>query len=267
MQQLPDNNRRFRRQNFRRSRGERDGVITGLFLVLIGSAFLFNKMYPELPNWLFSWKTLLITIGLYVGVKHNFRGGGWAIPIIIGSVFLFSDNFPELSIKRYVWPIAIIAVGIFIILKPKFSRSHNWSGNDDPNKDPLGNNNYNKAIDEKGASWSHEDVIDTTNIFSGSKKINLSKNFKGGEVTNIFGGSEINLTKADLQGTAILEVTCIFGGTKLIVPPDWNIQQEAVAIFGGVDDKRPVTGLQENPSKTLIIKGTVLMGGIDIRSY
>ncbi|RYD76730.1 MAG: hypothetical protein EOP53_14180 [Sphingobacteriales bacterium] len=264
MQQLPDNNRRFTRENFRKSRGEKDGTITGIFLVIIGAAFLLNRAYPELPNWLFSWKTLLITVGLYVGVKHNFRGGGWAIPIIIGGIFLFMENFPDLAIKRYIWPIAIIVVGLIIILKPRFGKS-TWTGDDDYSKDPLGNNK--NSIEEKSANWSQEDIIDTTNIFSGSKKINLSKNFRGGEVTNIFGGSEINLTKADLQGTAVLEVTCIFGGTKLIVPPDWNIQQEAVAIFGGVDDKRPVTGLPENPSKTLIIKGTVLMGGIDIRSY
>lgn len=264
MQDLQNNERRFTRERWKRSRGERDGVVTGVFMVIIGGAILLNKLYPELPNWLFSWKTFLIVIGLYVGVKHKFRGGGWAIPIIIGSIFLFIDNFPELSIKRYIWPIAIIVVGLFIILKPRFGKS-TWTDDkkDDSNKFGVDV----EAGNEKGSSWSHEDVIDTTNIFSGSKKINLSKNFRGGEVTNIFGGSEINLTKADIQGRAELEVTCIFGGTKLIVPPDWNIQQEAVAIFGGVDDKRPVTGLQENPSKTLVIKGTVLMGGIDIRSY
>jgi hypothetical protein len=42
-----------------------------------------------------------------------------------------------------------------------------------------------------------------------------------------------------------------------------------VAIFGGVDDKRPMlanpTG--EETNKILILKGTCLLGGIDIRSY
>ena len=263
MQQLPENNRRFTRERFRKTRGERDGVVTGLFLVLIGAAFLVNRMYPELPNWLFSWKTLLITIGIYVGVKHNFRGGGWAVPIIIGAVFLFIDNFPDLAIKQYIWPIAIIAVGLFIILKPKMCKSK-WQQN---NTDPANPVSYDQPFDERGASFTNEDVIESTNIFSGSKKINLSKNFRGGELTNIFGGSELNLSKADIQGRVVLEVTCIFGGTKLIIPADWNIQQEAVAIFGGIDDKRVITGLQENPEKILVIKGTVLMGGIDIRSY
>ena len=263
MQQLPDTNSRFTRENFKRSRGEKDGAITGVFLVIIGAAFLLNRMYPELPNWLFSWKTLLITIGLYVGVKHNFRGGGWAVPIIIGSVFLFMENFPDLAIKRYIWPIVIIAVGLFIIIKPKICKPKWKKDPDDPGQGQSSLAPY----DESGASFSNEDVIESTNIFSGSKKINLSKNFRGGELTNIFGGSELNLSKADIQGRVVLEVTCIFGGTKLIVPPDWNIQQEAVAIFGGIDDKRPVTGLQEHPEKILVIKGTVLMGGIDIRSY
>lgn len=257
---------KWTRENFRRSRHRNGGgAITGIFLVLIGAGLLIDKMNPELPNWIFSWKTFLIVLGLYIGAKHNFRAGGWFVPIIIGSVFLVIENFPDLAIRPYIWPIAIIAVGLIIILKPKMFRARssvNPGGNDDNDK---GYKSY--SWDDDNASFTSEDVIESTNIFSGSKKINLSKNFKGGEITNVFGGSELNLTKADIKGRVVLEVTCIFGGTKLIVPPDWNIQQEAVAIFGGIDDKRPITGMQESPDKILVIKGTVLMGGIDIRSY
>jgi predicted membrane protein len=257
--------KRWTRENFRRSRHRHGGAITGVFLVLIGAGLLINKMNPELPNWIFSWKTLLIVIGLYIGAKHNFRSGGWFVPIIVGTVFLVIENFPDLAIRPYIWPIAIITVGLIIILKPKMFRarsSMNQDGYDDDNKGYKGH-----SWNDDDASFTSEDVIESTNIFSGSKKINLSKNFRGGEITNVFGGSELNLTKADIKGRVVLEVTCIFGGTKLIVPPDWNIQQEAVAIFGGIDDKRPITGMQDSPDKILVIKGTVLMGGIDIRSY
>jgi hypothetical protein len=241
-------------------------VITGVFLVLIGGGILLNKMYPGFPDWIISWKTLLIIIGLYVGFKHNFRGGGWAIPIIIGSVFLVMENFPEIPLKRYIWPIVIMVVGLCIILKPRFCRTK-WGGdNSDPGNTGRVDADNNTSFD-KSASFSNEDIIESTNIFSGSKKINLSKNFRGGEITNVFGGSELNLSQADIKGRVELEVTCIFGGTKLIVPADWNIQQEAVAIFGGIDDKRPFNNIQQSPDKILVIKGTVLMGGIDIRSF
>jgi hypothetical protein len=107
-------------------------------------------------------------------------------------------------------------------------------------------------------------------VFGGVKKNIISKNFRGGETVTIFGGTEINLTQADVNGGVVLDLTQIFGGTKLIVPPHWRIQsKDMVAIFGGVDDKRPLlsNASTEETNKVLILKGTCIFGGIDIRSY
>jgi hypothetical protein len=63
-----------------------------------------------------------------------------------------------------------------------------------------------------------------------------------------------------------LEVTQVFGGTKIVIPANWTVHSEMVAIFGGIEDKR----LQSNeptPDKVLIIEGTSVFGGIDIRSF
>jgi hypothetical protein len=69
----------------------------------------------------------------------------------------------------------------------------------------------------------------------------------------------------------VLDLTQIFGGTKLIVPHHWKVQsKDLVAVFGGVEDKRPMLGstspTDEN-SKVLVLKGTCIFGGIDIKSY
>ena len=95
----------------------------------------------------------------------------------------------------------------------------------------------------------------------------LSKNFKGGDIVNIFGGSEIDLTQADMTTPAILEVTAIFGGATLIVPSNWAIKSEAVTIFGGIGDKRKIVPTTESPTKTLVLKGTMIFGGMEIKSY
>ena len=84
---------------------------------------------------------------------------------------------------------------------------------------------------------------------------------------NVFGGTELNLTQADIQGSAVLELTTIFGGTKLIVPSNWSVKSEAVTIFGGIEDKRQIAQVIEHPEKKLILKGTVIFGGIDIKSF
>jgi hypothetical protein len=49
------------------------------------------------------------------------------------------------------------------------------------------------------------------------KKKHLTKNFKGGQVFNVFGGVEIDLTQSDIDGIVLLDITQVFGGTKLII--------------------------------------------------
>ena len=40
------------------------------------------------------------------------------------------------------------------------------------------------------------------------------------------GGAEINLMKADMQKPINLEVNNVFGGTKLIVPSNWDVKMK-----------------------------------------
>src|SRR6478672_10344078 len=89
------------RPSFKRMRKDKDGIFFGLLLVVVGSGLLLNRMYPEFPNWLISWKTFLIVLGVFLGAKQNFKPGGWVAPIIIGTVFLLTENFPDLSIRPY----------------------------------------------------------------------------------------------------------------------------------------------------------------------
>jgi predicted membrane protein len=99
----------------------------------------------------------------------------------------------------------------------------------------------------------------------GSKKIIVSKNFQGGEILTFMGGAEINLVQADIQGRAVLEVTQVMGGIKLVVPANWTVISELAVIMGGIDDKRLVQ--TQVPDKLLVIKGTSIMGGLEIKSY
>ena len=118
-------------------------------------------------------------------------------------------------------------------------------------------------------SWSADidrEYLSETAVFGSVKKNVLSKNFGGGETTAVFGGIEINLLHASIQGTAVIECTQIFGGTKLIVPADWLIVSEMSSILGGIEDKRmPQQSYSEG--KKLIIRGTTLFGGLEIISY
>ena len=237
-------------------------VWTGIFLLIIGGLALMRSFGFPMPNWLFTWQMLLIAIGLFIGFRKGFRDGGWFIPIIIGGAFLANDYILNGDLRRHIWPIILIAVGALFIFRPKSKHGACWRQKKISETQGLANPEV--RGDEE---YSEDDFIDSTSIFSGTKKVILSKSFKGGDIVNIFGGSEIDLTQADMTAPAVLEVTAIFGGATLIVPSNWAIKSEAVTIFGGIGDKRKIAPLTESPTKTLVLKGTMIFGGMEIKSY
>lgn len=274
-------------------------VIGGLFLLLIGGVFLmreFDLFY--FPSWLFTWPMILIAVGIFTGIKHEFRGGGWLVMLFVGAIFLIDQMDANIDLHRFLVPGIIIAIGLMLILRPKkrdrdwgewgrwrgkspeswnnwggFSKGPNYT---DPQQNPGGSGPSNpggSGTSTTGTSTftqqdsSREDFIDSTSVFGAVKKIILSKNFKGGDIVCFFGGAELDMTQADINGTVVIDITAILGGAKLIVPAHWEVKSEAHAIFGGIDDKRTVHANLVDPNKVLLIRGTAFMGGIEIRSY
>lgn len=232
-------------------------VWTGVFLLIIGGVALLKASLFPMPPWVFTWQMLLIAMGLFIGVRHKFHGAGWFILMLVGGVFLTNEFFPEIMLRQYLWPGALIVLGLFFILKP---RRRAWKNYVEDKSEP-------KTETTQTESRSSEDYIDSTSIFGGIKKNVISKNFKGGDITNIMGGSEIDLTQADINGTVTIDLTQIFGGTKLIVPSNWQVKTQMAAIFGGVEDKRSLQNVTIDPNKKLVLDGTSIFGGIEIRSY
>ncbi len=241
-------------------------VFAGIIIVIVGAAMLAKEMGVYFPEWLFSWPMLLIVIGLYVGVKHSFRNFSWLVLILIGGAFLLQDYTPYVHIKEYFWPIFIILMGLLMIFKPRRHYNSEYYRNKWERK-------FNRRGDmhfcsSKESTTSSEDMVNMEIVFSGFKKNVISKNFKGGMISCVFGGGDLNLSQADITGRVILEVKQVFGGIKIVVPPNWEVQTDEIqATFGGVDDKRNLQGVMPNHDKVLVLKGSVVFGGIDIRSY
>jgi predicted membrane protein len=238
---------------------KKESVWTGIFIFLVGVAALIKSTVPGIPGWIFSWPSFLICLGIFIGFRHNFRGVAWFILMVVGGIFLFEHMNPDVHMHQYMWPLALIVVGLFFMVRPWRRNMHSPEKKNGVSQgnNPLGPNE----------TWNDEDFVDSTSIFGGAKKNIISKKFRGGDLVNIFAGTDLDLTQADFNGTAIIELTTIFGGTKLIIPSHWSIQSDAVIIFGGIEDKRKMPVTSEHPDKILILKGTVIFGGIEIKSY
>ncbi len=256
------------RYNRARIHNNHDGFWTGLVLLLVGGALLLQKMNLGLPHWLFTWPMILIVVGVVTGIKHSFRNPSWLVLVGIGGFFLFDDIMADVNLKTFFWPIVIIGAGLLFMLRPKRKFEYPKEFNNPDAEFPVAGSLTNPDSGKQSSAYmSGEDVLDSVSIFGGVKKVVTSKNFKGGDIVCFMGGAEINLSQADIQGPVTIELFQAFGGTKLVVPPHWEIRSEAVAIFAGIEDKRPPQPGVFDPNKILIINGTTIFGGIEIKSF
>jgi predicted membrane protein len=259
------------------------------------------------PGWLFGWPMWLIIWGLFIGARHNFRNSSWLIMVIIGSAFLLNDALPDYNVHAVVWPLGIIIFGVWLILRRNHTWENDswgkkwenkwekkWNKYDHRNGNPFepvitpvtpveevpqdpsgtgsgsantGSTNIPPVDNPKGSYYKGDDYLDTVSVFGGVNKIILSKSFKGGEIVNIFGGAELDFTQADIQGRVIIDITQIFGGTKIIVPSNWQVIADMAAVFASVDDKRIRSTASPDNTKILVIKGVSIFAGVDVRSY
>lgn len=225
-------------------------VFAGIILMVVGIVLFAKQFGLDLPYWVFRWEMFLIVLGLFLGAKNSFKRSGWMIPVLIGSFFLLDDLFLDIRLKDFFWPVVLLFAGAAMIVSP-FKRKH-WE----------------KKFNQMNDSELTEDFIDTTSVFGGVKKNVLTKSFKGGQIFNVFGGVELDLTQSDIEGIVVLDITQVFGGTKLILPSHWEVKTEITAIIGGVDDKRKnLSALNIAEGKTLILRGTSVFAGIDIKSF
>lgn len=250
-----------------KQRTTNERITIGFIVIIIGIILVLRNTGFPFPSFLFSWPMILIAIGIFSAIKDKFSNNTWWILMALGTFFLVSREFPDLELGGFFLPAIIIAIGVSILLGKNTwithkSKKTNTAGSTASfqHAAQTGAAETNTSTDKKG-----EDVLDASAIFGVVKKNIYSKNFKGGDLVSVFGGTEVNLMHADFTGEMKLEIVNVFGATTLFVPSHWQIRTEAAAILGAIEDKRrEPTAIQTD--KVLIIEGLVLFGGIDIKS-
>jgi predicted membrane protein len=221
-------------------------IIAGLILMLKKSTVLPEPLDHFIDDILFSWQMLLIAIGVITLIGSDNKTPGIVL-ISVGGFFLIPELFTDFFRSfNFFWPALFIVIGVVLLINSKSIVKK------------LDYSTTNKA-----------DYIDYTNIFSGSERQLITENFQGGNINSIFGGGEVDLTRSSLApGENIIEITCIFGGTTIIVPESWSVILDITPILGGFSDARKIRGdvIKDN-TRTLIIRGTVIFGGGELKSY
>lgn len=219
-------------------------VIAGFILILEKTTVLPAPLDHFIDDIIFSWQMLLIVIGVITLAGSGNKTPGIVL-IAVGGFFLipelFSDYFRSFN---FFWPALFIVIGVVLLI----------------NSRRLGDR-------LQYSTGSKADMIDYVNIFSGAERQLITENFMGGKVTSIFGGGEVDLTRSSLApGNNIVEITCIFGGTTLIVPESWNVIIDVTPILGGFSDGRKIgSDVIRDTTRSLTVKGVVIFGGGELK--
>lgn len=246
-------------------KGQRRAKITaGILIIAFGTLFLLHRLKFDIPHYLFSWPMILIAVGFVSIVRHKFKKLFGYVLMLLGGLFLFQSWYPNSINKDIIFPVMIILVGLMVLFKRKNSPCGRGRG-----RDRFSREHWRRIHDaERFGEVASDDYLDTVNFFSGLKKNVTSQNFKGADIVTVFGGTEVNLSNADFEEKVVIDISCVFAGTTLNIPNNWQINSDVTSVFGGIEDKRPLELVEKAENKKIVVlHGSCIFGGIEITSF
>jgi predicted membrane protein len=100
-------------------------------------------------------------------------------------------------------------------------------------------------------------------IFSGSERIYNDEEFGGSNLVAVFGGVDLDLTKAKFTKDTVIKAFSLFGGVDINVPENVQVKIKSGFIFGGVSDERK--GDESKGKYTIYLDAAGGFGGVEIK--
>lgn len=247
----PNDGRKDASQNLiarARASASRGPLVTAIVVIAVGIALLLDQLgYLNVDFW----PLVFVAAGLVLLLSaHCWSRRLWGAALVLAGVMIGLNERGITNIHFWqLWPLYIIVAGVGLLWNALTgSRTSSSSSVGKSPSSPRFNSVY---------------------VFSGTDRKITAKDFQGGRISAIFGGFKIDLSRADIAGdVAVIEVNAVFGGGEIIVPEQWVVLIEGGGVFGAFEDKtrhfQPDASL---PTKTLIVKGSAIFGGIVVKTW
>jgi len=221
-------------------------LLFGLCVLLLGCLLLLENLgYIRIHLWDF-WPAIFVFIGVGRIIQADTVAGR-----LIGLVFVAAGglwimyNLSLVDVSPWdFWPVGLILLGGLLIWRT--------IGFDSPGPKPG-----------EPAEQASDDFRMVA-ILGGFKRALKTKDFRRGALTAFMGGCEVDMRDASISsGVAVVDVFAFWGGIDITIPEDWTVETRAVPILGGIECKARTP---ENDSKRLVVKGMLVMGGMEIKN-
>lgn len=224
----------------------------GIALIIVGIVLLLETLdiIPSIA-WVFEWwPVLLIAAGIRIVLSKPESLASGLFVIAMGCLLLADNLVPGFDFWVAAVPVFLIVLGIGILTRPlRDSTTHRAAS--------IAFARNKQTLDSE--------LISVVTLFGGASHVVTSKHFRGGSIQAVFGGIELDLSRASMAAAeASLDVEAFFGGVEIRVPPTWTVVVEGTPIFGSIDNSAlPLTAPEGQ--HLLHIHATVVFGRIEIR--
>lgn len=230
------------------AKGISSQIVLGLLVILMGLLFLLDNLdLIEIRRVISFWPAVFIIAGIVKLFDTQTRSGQLAGGGLVGlGLVMTLDRLGIIDFDiRTLWPLFLIGAGGVLLYKAFDARRATAGGS---------------LKDDHGPG---SDVVQAAAILGGFVRRVTTQNFRGGEITAVMGGCEIDLRSASIQEEAVINVFAFWGGVTLKCPPDWTVVLQGTPIMGGFEEK---TVVPPHGQKRLVIRGYAIMGGVEVRN-
>jgi hypothetical protein len=261
-------------------------LIVGLLVILLGAALLADNLGVfDARHILHSlWPLALTAVGVaMVRNPQHKRSRNWGWVLITVGIWIFLDKIGwiHVSLGQIILPGILLFIGGMLVFRslsgPPGASSAPGAANTQ-GADAAGNGSThgtahgmgrgaNQHSGHFGGSTASDqaEFVRSFAMLSAHELRPVSRPFRGADLNAVMGGIKLDLTSARMEGdTAVIEVFAFWGGVEIFVPPDWTVTSEVTTLLAGFIDKRRPTSVV--PTRHLVIKGMVVMAGVEIKN-
>jgi predicted membrane protein len=219
-------------------------LLFGLGVIAVGVLFTLDNLHViHAEDYLQYWPLFLIAIGLLklYQTRDGRSGTLGGLIFTVAGVWLLLEETAVIRVSFWdMWPLLLVLFGIHLV----------WQG-------ATGRRPGRPDADSNA-------TVSALAILGGVVRGNNSRQFRGGSLTAVMGGCDIDLRQAAIDGEAVLDVSVMWGGIEIKVPEDWTVVSHVVPLMAGFEDKtRPPQGATTH---RLIIRGFAIMAGIEVKN-
>ena len=222
-----------------------ENILWGIAFIVVGLILAGNAIgITNIDIFFDGWWTLFIIVPCFIGLFNDSDKTGNVIGLVIGGALLLACQglFNFEMVWKLVVPVALVIIGVSIIFKDSIHGKIN-SEISKINKSQKDIPSYCATFSEQNANFENEE-------------------FKGADLTAVFGGVKCDLRQAIINSDTVIKAESIFGGVEIYVPSNVKVKIKSTPIFGGVTDKSVHNQESEH---TIYINSTCIFGGVDIK--